>query len=325
MKITVHNQSKSFERSFDLVSPGLTIGRSPENHIALADPSLSISLFQAAITIDDAAQISIRNLALTPILVGNHSLKVGETMVLKSDSEFSCGDFYFNISVTESNSLAPQVPPAQQATQRPLKAPTVMPMPGTVEMPTATHHLAPNPVAVAPLAEIINLSPQQPASEQNTVFEPLVEATTELRSDIEPSPTPFTELGTATQLASESAADNSASIFDSLFDGAGVVPVGASDINYDIHPFDMTSGTVRNSHDPLAELQGIALDDNLSKDPLERLSRDGIEHQKKDILQDQRPSTLLHANEQELTSNHATLDHLDTILLELAQQKRLGQ
>ena len=87
----------------------------------------------------------------------------------------------------------------------------------------------------------------------------------------------------------------------------------------------MTSGTVRNSHDPLAELQGIALDDNLSKDPLERLSRDGIEHQKNDILQDQRPSTLLHANEQELTSNHATLDHLDTILLELAQQKRLGK
>ena len=178
---------------------------------------------------------------------------------------------------------------------------------------------------MAPLAEIINLSPQQPASEQNTVVEPLVEATTELRSDIEPSPPPFTELGTATQLASESAADNSASIFDSLFDGAGVVPVGASDINYDIHPFDMTSGTVRNSHDPLAELQGIALDDNLSKDPLERLSRDGIEHQKKDILQDQRPSTLLHANEQELKSNHATLDHLDTILLELAQQKRLGK
>ncbi len=384
MKIKVQNQSKSFERSFDLVSPGLTIGRSPENHIALADPSISISLFQAAITIDDAAQISIRNLALTPILVGNQSLKVGEIIPLRSDSEFSCGDFIFKIENADIKS------PVQQATKRPHKTPTVMPMPGSehlnsgltpedtdfdsqqaaaaikaenaplplpaskildiesfasTEKPTVQSVIeSPDPLSTTPLAEDISASTSEittdpaaaaatvrapeiatePTQMPSTAFSALLDDNANTVIDVDMTLPKAAELNPTIKVPSAESADSAASIFDSFFSGNGVVPVGA-EVNYDLHPFDMTSATVRNSDNPLAELQGIALDANLSKDPLERLSRDGIEHQQVDIFQDSRPSTLLHSNEQGLQQKNQALDHLDNILLELEQLGRLGK
>lgn len=348
MKIKVQNQSKSFERSFDLVSPGLTIGRSPENHIALADPSISISLFQAAITIDDAAQISIRNLALTPILVGNQSLKVGEIIPLRSDSEFSCGDFIFKIENADINS------PVQQATKRHHKTPTVMPMPGSEHLNSeltpedtdfesqqaaaaikAENSPLPQPASKIfdienfastekPTAQSVTESPEiatEPTQMPNTAFSALLNDNTNTVIDVDMTLPKAAELNPTIKVLPEESADSAASIFDRLFSGNGVVPVGA-EVNDDLHPFDMTSATVRNSDNPLAELQGIALDANLSKDPLERLSRDGIEHQQVDIFQDSRPSTLLHSNEQGLQQKNHALDHLDNILLELEQ---LGQ
>ncbi|WP_432785989.1 hypothetical protein AAEX37_00097 [Oligella sp. MSHR50489EDL] len=361
MKIKVQNQSKSFERSFDLVSPGLTIGRSPENHIALADPSISISLFQAAITIDEAAQISIRNLALTPILVGNQSLKVGEIIPLRSDSEFSCGDFIFKIENADIKS------PVQQATKRHHKTPTVMPMPGSEHLNSeltpedtdfeskqaAAAIKAENTPLPLPPSKILDLesfastarptaqpdseSPeiateptQAPntatpiSAEKNTAFSASLDNNANTVSDVDMTLPKAAELNPTIKVPSAESADSAASIFDSLFSGNGVVPVGA-EVNYDLHPFDMTSATVRNSDNPLAELQCIALDANLSKDPLERLSRDGIEHQQVDIFQDSRPSTLLHSNEQGLQQKNHALDHLDNILLELEQLGRLGK
>ena len=79
----------------------------------------------------------------------------------------------------------------------------------------------------------------------------------------------------------------------------------------------MNSAIARNTDNPLEEMQGVALDEDLSKDPLERLSRDGIEHQQRDIFHDTRPSTLIHDSEQGTSSKQTDLDHLDKILSEL--------
>lgn len=318
MKITVQNLSNAFKRSFDLLSPGVTIGRSPNNHIVLADPSISISLFQATITINKSTQIEIRNLAATPILVGDQKLGVGQAIALQSDSEFSCGDFYFKIESASKKETAMRHSRSQLASKQPFKSPTVMPMPGSEEIkPEIT--LDDEVFNRPPMAQAKNdsLFEEKALAEQpsivNTHLSPLMESIAPKTSELDASNT-----------QAEIAVEPIDSIFDNLFSGNGAVPVGA-DVNYDLHPFEMDSSTVRNPDNPLGEIRGIALDENLSKDPLEYLSRDGIEHQQRDILQDSRPSTMLHNNEQNLQKNTLELEHLDNILFELDQQNRFGK
>lgn len=448
MKITVQNLSQSFNRSFDLSSPGVTFGRSPENQIVLPDPSVSISLFQAAIKVNESAQIEIRNLAATPILIGNQSLSVGQSLALQSGSEFICGDFKFKLEADNAQEAANINSHPKLANNQPFRAPTVMPMPGSEAMdfeqiaaevspPTADRAfisdttsatVAPPPslnaeiiaeplplahfgietdsppVTTAPDAVIdtvlqiekeptadfeltrdanlevgIELSPLSPDFEfsrvnlsadsggapqdsvssytdtaqtkQTTTTPTRVDIINEVAPPIQPlteaeiaiaqapsaetvsttqaelltafetqllddqiAPTPMSAAAPA--LEAESIAEASPSIFDDLFSGSGVVPIGA-EINNDVHPFAMDSATTRNTDNPLGEMQGMALDEDLSKDPLERLSRDGIEHQQRDIFHDTRPSTMLHDNEQKSHSSQSDLDHLDKILREL--------
>ncbi|MDO5666782.1 MAG: FHA domain-containing protein [Alcaligenaceae bacterium] len=445
MKITVQNLSQSYHRSFALSSPGATFGRSPENQIVLADPSVSISLFQAAIKINESAQIEIRNLAATPILVGNQSLSVGQSLALQSDSEFICGDFKFKLEADSAQEAASINSHPKLLTNQPFRAPTVMPMPGSESMDfekiaaevapyttdrdmgrsstTAAAEIIPEPLSLehfglasssvttettpastpelesrqAPNVQAqeqlttdfelisepqvaVELSPPSPefefanlelnpAPKTSSVDAEQADATVSrvaIVSQAEANPAPSTpikadsdsgtssipESRTTAQLevtgsididsdkeiqteseptpevlvapqsvpvpVSESTPEAEAvpSIFDDLFAGSGVVPIGA-EINYDVHPFEMGSATARNTDNPLGEMQGMALDDDLSKDPLERLSRDGIEHQQRDIFHDTRPSTLLHDTEQKSANTQSDLDHLDKILREL--------
>lgn len=382
MKITIHNLSKSFNRSFDLSSPGATFGRSPENQIVLPDPSVSISLFQAAIKINDAAEIELRNLAATPILVGNQSLSVGQSLTLQSGSEFSCGDFNFKIEADNAIDATQINSTPKLAANQPFRAPTVMPMPGSDDMDyekiaaevSVEDHIDADSLThfgielgLAPVAKLENsptlestfdkssepLGEHAPSSlafsfddlviapstlplheePHSTVFEDkqevqAVEAELAMVSSVdhlcqdatEQTPPAKVEAEVETQPLAPTQVEPQAevvnSIFDDLFSGNGVMPIGA-EVNYDVHPFEMDSATARNTANPLGELHGMALDDDLSKDPLERISRDGIEHQQRDIFHDTRPSTMLHDTEEKAHSNHSDLDHLDKILREL--------
>lgn len=244
MKITVQHLNNSFNRSYQLKSPGATFGRSHDNQIVLPDPLVSVSLFQAAIKLNKAGQIVIHNLAATPILVNNQSLFVGQSFELQTNSEFSCGNFKFQLEAIDAEKPLDETTAAvNQAENQTFKAPTVMPIPGN------------EPIA-------INLA----AKENATSFK------------VEESP----------------AATPTASIFDDLFNSNGVIPIGAEVNSKDMHPFELNSAALRNTSDPLAQINSIDLNDDISKDPLERLSRDGSEHLQRDIFYDTRPSTLLH-------------------------------
>mgnify|MGYP001035358595 CR=1 FL=1 len=302
MKTTVQHLHSSFNRSYEIKSPGATFGRSHDNQIALPDPSISISLFQAAIKIKDGGQIELRNLAATPILVGNQSLRVGQSFDLQSDSEFTCGDFKFQLESAPQaadKSKAASDQPSQSESPS-FKTPTVMPMPGTETILPVRQTLAPSTPLVAQIKETApntfespEIVKEKPESEKSELASPAELAITPTPSVEEPVP----------------------SVFDDLFSGSGVVPIGAEPTHMDVHPFEMRSATTRNSNDPLNQVNGIDLDEDLSKDPLERLSRDGIEHQQRDIFHDTRPSTILHDHQDE--SNDSSIDDLDKIFSEL--------
>ncbi len=296
MKITVQHLHSSFNRSYELKSPGATFGRSPENQIVLPDPSVSISLFQAAIKVKKTGEIEIRNLAATPILIGNHSIRVGQSLNLQETSQFTCGNFKFQLeglSAPETPTAEPEVPAGEQHSVR---APTVMPMPGTQQalIQCLSEHSA------SPPQSDLALNPEH------------TEAPLHLLTTKETTPKSNVEAVKPTEKLKP---QESPSVFDDLFSGNGVVPIGVEPNYQEVHPFEMASATVRNTEDPLAEITAIELDEALSKDPLERLSRDGIEHQQRDIFYDNRPSTLLH-DEQDKPQNNS-LNDLDKILRDL--------
>lgn len=240
MKITVQHLNNSFSRSYELKSPGATFGRSHDNQIVLPDPSVSISLFQAAIKLSKTGQIVIHNLAATPILLGNQSLYVGQSFELQTSSEFICGNFKFLLDGTDAENQV-------------FRAPTVMPIPGTE-------------------AITIDVAAKEPATSFN--------------------------------IEESSTTAPAHSIFDDLFNSNGVIPIGAEVTSKDIHPFKLNSAALRNTSDPLAQINSIDLTDDISKDPLEHLSQDASEYLQHDIFYDTRPSTLLQ-------------DDLDTIFSEL--------
>lgn len=298
MKITVQNLSNSFNRSFDLSSPGATFGRSPENQIVLPDPSASISLFQAALKINESSQIEIRNLAATPILVGNQSLSVGQSLVLQNNSEFSCGDFRFRLTTAHNEVVTSPDEQTTELNNPSFRAPTVMPMPGSESVDCEQISIQ----KVTSIEEVL----KSESSPHNIELDPI-----DLKDKA--STTPLKDEESVVKTLPEA---TNCSIFDDLFSGNGVAPIGA-EVNHELHPFEMNSAIARNTDNPLEEMQGVALDEDLSKDPLERLSRDGIEHQQRDIFHDTRPSTLIHDSEQGASSKQTDLDHLDKILSEL--------
>lgn len=352
MKITVQHLHHSFNRSYELKSPGATFGRSHDNQIALPDPSMSISLFQAAIKIKETGQIELRNLAATPLLVGNQSLRVGQSLEIEDNSEFRCGDFKFQLEAVkpalDSQAAVSQV---KQTESPSFKAPTVMPMPGTEAMLPAMQMQTAAPSTPLDSHPIPQLRPQFDEITPET-FEvpeiveeaPVIEdteftiAVTEYDASIAANAAEHTsssdDCDAADKLESVAVAaaeeppiiaapattgaevqEPTPSVFDDLFSGNGVVPIGAEPDYMEVHPFEIGSATIRNSSDPLNLVNGIELDEDLSKDPLERLSRDGIEHQQRDIFHDTRPSTMLHDNQDEDKTAH--LDDLDKIFSEL--------
>lgn len=305
MKITVQHINNSFSRSYELKSPGATFGRSHENQIVLPDPSVSISLFQAAIKLNEAQQIVIRNLAATPILIGNHSLRVGQSFTLQNNSEFVCGDFKFQLEptrvgdldtsdTTKTSTKADHLPQVKTAEEPALRVPTVMPMPGTNLISLMQVSAPSSPIDAQPNQAVAT---QEKNDETQRLNANVAEAEeSHLTTTVEP-------------------AASTPSVFDDLFAGNGVVPIGAEPHTMDMHPFEINSATSRNTSDPLEHVNGIELDADLSKDPLERLSRDGIEHQQRDIFYDTRPSALLYDNQDGGKNTH--LDDLDKIFNEL--------
>lgn len=279
MKITVQSLVASFKRDYELKSPGITFGRSTDNLIALPDPSGSLSLFQGVIKFNNSQQITIRNLATTPITLGDKILKAGQSAELHADTEFSCGNFKFTLSRAalgvETDDTQPTTAVATDSTQRPhAKTPTVLPMPNAEKLNTST-----GPMSIA-------------------------EAGREMMPD--------QDVLNTTQDKDKA----TTSIFDDLFGGSHVTPIGIDSTFEDTHPFEMNSAISRNTSNPLEQLTGIELDSSLSKDPLERLSQDGLEQQQRDIFADSRPSTLLHDESEDLTTGIHNAD-LEAIFKDL--------